>query len=288
MTWATADIPKTVDWVAVGAVTPVKDQGRCASSWAIGVCGAIEGAAFVSDGLNQSVSFQQLVSCNKRNLGCEGGSTAIAASYTVNNWFGGVAALGDYPYMDADGITTELCRLTRESPPLAVEVTDVVRVAGLDEAMSFEERLGLFKLALLEKPVSVIMKSSCVLFSNYRSGILTDDGDCACSDSSCMDHSVLMVGYNDTGNTPYFTLKNSWGTKWGEDGYFRVAQIGTGDFGLFGIFAEGFMVRAEQSVEPEVSEVAKRKFPVWGIVLISLSPLLLLCCFCESKPVRLF
>ena len=43
MTWAAADIPKYADWIAKGAVTPVMDQGRCGSSWAIGICGAIEG-----------------------------------------------------------------------------------------------------------------------------------------------------------------------------------------------------------------------------------------------------
>ena len=42
-TIANADILPTVDWVAEGAVTPVQDQGRCASSWAISVSGAIEG-----------------------------------------------------------------------------------------------------------------------------------------------------------------------------------------------------------------------------------------------------
>ena len=42
-TVAAADIPKSIDWVAAGAVTPIKDQGRCGCSWATGVCGAIEG-----------------------------------------------------------------------------------------------------------------------------------------------------------------------------------------------------------------------------------------------------
>ncbi len=42
-TTANADIKDIVNWKAVGVVTPVTNQGRCASSWAISACGAIEG-----------------------------------------------------------------------------------------------------------------------------------------------------------------------------------------------------------------------------------------------------
>jgi len=64
--------------------------------------------------------------------------------------------------------------------------------------------------------------------SSYRSGVLTDDCGCAWDDVSCIDHAVVLVGYDDTADIPFWKLRNSWGANWGEDGYFRIAQEGGG------------------------------------------------------------
>ena len=72
-----AVIPASVNWTASGAVTPVKDQGKCGSCWSFSSTGAIEGAWFRKYKKLVSLSEQNLIDCSSNrlygNAGCNGG-----------------------------------------------------------------------------------------------------------------------------------------------------------------------------------------------------------------------
>ncbi|KAM9777535.1 procathepsin L-like [Neosynchiropus ocellatus] len=57
------DLPDAVDWRYWGYVTPVKDQGDCAASWAYSATGALEGQYFRKTRVLVSLSEQQLIDC---------------------------------------------------------------------------------------------------------------------------------------------------------------------------------------------------------------------------------
>jgi C1A family cysteine protease len=262
-----ASLPASIDWVAEGAVTSVKDQGRCGCCWSVSLAGAIEGSAFIQNGYLQSVSFQQYISCNDENLGCDGGNLVIGMGYAWLNDFGGMTILNDYPFTDYDGTTTTECSLDGKSRD--VEVKDPKVAFDTATPVQFDERLNLVKSVLAKQPISMIMKSSCSTFSNYKKGILTDDGECACNSADCADHAVLMVGYDDTTDPPSIKLKNSWGTSWGEDGYFLVSQQETGRYGLFGILSHGVIPgMVTNTTAAVVDEKQDKKMQPWAIVLI--------------------
>ncbi len=70
-------------------------------------------------------------------------------------------------------------------------------------------------------PLSILINAETLQF--HHSGIW-DPLIC----SNATDHAVLLVGYGVqkglTSSTPYWIVKNSWGTKWGEQGYFQMIR----------------------------------------------------------------
>jgi hypothetical protein len=235
-------LPDSVDWTTMNAVTSVKNQGQCGGCWAFSVAGALEGSAAIDSNFTwlESVSPQQLLSCDTSQLGCGGGNVVTALQYTINNPFGGVTSFETLPFLDASGTTTDPCPLTTE-PPLAVAVPQMALAVSSTSPSDPNERVTQMKQGLAMQPLVVMMDATCPTFEMYSNGIMTDDGNCSCASGSCIDHAVLMVGYDDTTDPPSFKIKNSWGTGWGEEGYFRVAQTvsDTMPYGLFALLYQG-------------------------------------------------
>ena len=71
-------------------------------------------------------------------------------------------------------------------------------------------------------PVSIAFQVASD-FSGYTGGVYSSS---VCSSApEDVNHAVLAVGYDAKpadGSMPYWIIKNSWDTTWGEDGYFKM------------------------------------------------------------------
>jgi len=208
MTPANVNLPENIDWREQNMVTPVKDQGQCGSCWSFSATGALEGQHSRKAGQLVSLSEQNLIDCSKKfgNNGCNGGLMDFAFQYIKQNH--GIDTEKSYPYEAKEG----KCRYTKRN-------SGATDTGFIDVPQGDEQKL---KEALATVgPVSVAIDASQPTFQFYSQGIY-DEPECS---STELDHGVLAVGYGtDENGQDYWIVKNSWGTKWGEQGYVRMSR----------------------------------------------------------------
>ncbi|XP_057947928.1 senescence-specific cysteine protease SAG39 [Malania oleifera] len=213
-------VPESMDWRKKGAVTPIKNQGQCGCCWAFSAVAAMEGITQLKTGKLTSLSEQELVDCdvNGGDYGCEGGLMDNAFQFIQQNH--GLTTESAYPYEGSDGT----CNTKKAASSIA-------KISGYEDVPSNSEA-ALLK-AVASHPVSVAIDGGGYEFQFYTSGVFTED----CGTD--LDHAVTAIGYGTAADgSKYWLVKNSWGTKWGENGYMRLQRDVTAKEGLCGIAME--------------------------------------------------
>lgn len=204
-----------VDWRTKGAVNAVKDQGQCGSCWAFSATSSLESVAFLNQGTLYSLSEQQLVDCatSTGNHGCNGGWMDYAFKYI--QMAGGIEQSSDYPYTARDGT----CNFKKDKTK--------VKVKGWADVP--QNNCGQLLNALNSNPVSVAIAANAIMY--YKTGVF-DNTSCGTG----LNHGVTAVGYGSDAGKNYWTVRNSWGGNWGEQGYIRMSRdVTQGGAGICGI-----------------------------------------------------
>lgn len=213
-------LPESWDWRnvdGVNYVSPVRNQGACGSCYSFSSMGMLEARIRILTSNTQTpiLSPQQIVSCSNYSQGCLGGFPYLIAGKYAQDF--GVVEEDCFPYTGRD----DPCIM--KSSCYHYYIPQYYYVGGFYGACSE----AAMKVELVKNgPVSVAFEVYSD-FMNYHGGIYhyTGLGD-QFNPFELTNHAVLLVGYGRDPQTKekYWIVKNSWGSDWGESGYFRIRR----------------------------------------------------------------
>ncbi len=225
-------LPASFDWrnttsqgISGNWMTPVKDQGQCGSCWAFATVGTIEamdqiflGKPMTNPDLSPDLSEEYLVAdCSPGNNGsCCGGWPATALNSIDNS---GIVDEKCMPYKDLNYGTSCGSNASCSAPDLCSDwSSDLTHIDGWGEAPQQGSPTSQSQIK------QYLVSNGPVIASLAMYGTFDANGVYRCASQydnpSQIDHSIVIVGYNDTGG--YWIVKNSWGTSWNGNGYFNV------------------------------------------------------------------
>lgn len=205
------NLPDHVDWREKGVVSSVKDQGSCGSCWTFSTTGTFEShyaIHFGKKGDDTLFAEQQLIDCSTDfdNHGCSGGLPSHAFTYI---YYYGLETEEQYEYHAKD----EKCLYNED-----IVVGSDFGAFNITEGDEYSMKQVIADVGPVAIAYQVVGD-----FRDYKSGVYTST-DCK-NGRGDVNHAVQAVGYGtDESGMDYWLVKNSWGARWGDEGYFKIQR----------------------------------------------------------------
>lgn len=213
-TRAASSLPATYDLRLSGRLTPVKNQGACGACWAFATTGSLESGLMPAE--SWSFSENNIKNTHGFDISpCNGGNVEMATAYLAR-WPGPINEADD-PYQPTDFNSSPSGLSPRK------HLQDIIYIAP---------RTGALDNTALKQ---AIMSYGAVDISLAWDDTWYNAGSYSYNDPNVTgsNHEVAIVGWDDNfdrtrfnsqpaGNGA-FIARNSWGSGWGQGGYFYIS-----------------------------------------------------------------
>lgn len=210
----------SLDWRAKDGktwITPVVEQGDCGSCYTISTVHMLTARNKVRSGSPSGPSFSVSfpLYCAEYNQGCDGGYGFLQTKWSEDV---GLVPESCNPFDQGGGScsVTKSCDLGAKR----YRATNHHYVGGYYGGSDADA----IRQELVQGGPLVMSFEPQEDFMYYKEGIYRSGPHKIHQEWEQVDHAVLLIGYGTEKDKAYWTLQNSWGTDWGEDGFFRMAR----------------------------------------------------------------
>ncbi len=245
-------LPDSFSYRDMPPVIPVRNQGACGACWAFCLASVAEKQIALLDNQVLDIAEQWILDCNTNDFDCSAGwfpyqmlMEPDACGKT------GLVFESDAPYMEVKQECD--CDLPRTS------VYAFAYIGKLTGEPASEEHINAIKEALWKYgPIWSSVYAHSPSFMAYKSGVYNSQAPA----DAHTDKSIVIEGWDDTqGNKGVWVIRNTWGPKWGEEGYMRI-EYGAS---LVGTHIEVIQYKGETSMHDEGTEIEQEgEAPVEG------------------------
>lgn len=216
-------------WPHCSSIGTIQNQAECGSCWAFGAVEAITDRMCISKGNDTQLSFQDMVSCNSGDGGCEGGDAGSAWDYAKKH---GLVSAECYPYSIPTCPPAQQPCLNFVDTPKCITSCNNTKIdynadkRKISSTYSIDSRnSGIETEIMTHGPVEACFEVY-EDFLSYKSGVYSHK-----TGNALGGHCVKILGWGVDNGAAYWIVANSWTATWGNQGYFWIAR-GSNECGI--------------------------------------------------------